>query len=368
MSARRASECRIGVASVEAYRVPTASPESDGTYAWDHTTLVVVELEAEHVRGLGYSYADAATAQLAEQLVREHIAGGDAFATAALLGRLNWAVRNLGRPGIAAMAISAIDVALWDLKARLLGLPLFRLLGAARTSAPVYGSGGFTSYSDAELQRQLAGWVKQGIPRVKMKVGREPGRDPERVRAARAAIGPHAELFVDANGAYARQEALALANEFAAAGVTWFEEPVVAADVEGLRALRRRLPAGMELAVGEYGYTPDDFRLLLERDAVHVLQADATRCGGISGYLAVAALCEAFHIPLSAHCAPSLHMHLGCACRPQRHLEFFFDHERIERELFEGFIEPRGGAMTPDADRPGLGLTLKRRQAQRWAA
>src|SRR5581483_12032583 len=110
--------------------------------------------------------------------------------------------RNLGRDGITSMAVSAVDVALWDLKGKLLGVPVCRLLAAARERVPVYGSGGFTSYSDAQLGAQLSGWVHDGIPRVKMKVGRDPADDPRRVAVARNAIGDATELFVDANGAY----------------------------------------------------------------------------------------------------------------------------------------------------------------------
>jgi L-alanine-DL-glutamate epimerase-like enolase superfamily enzyme len=277
------------------------------------------------------------------------------------------AVRNLGRPGIASMAIAAVDTALWDLKARLLGVSVVTLLGAGRREVPVYGSGGFTSYSLDELQRQLGEWVASGISRVKMKVGRDAAQDPERVRAAREAIGPTAELFVDANGAYTRKQALALADRFAEAGVTWFEEPVSSDDLEGLRLLRDRGPAGMAMTAGEYGYDLPYFRRMLDAGAVDILQADATRCAGITGFVRVAALCEASGIPLSAHTAPSLHAHVCCALAPAVHVEYFFDHARIEHMLFEGALTPRGGALEPDRSRPGLGLELKRPEAARYA-
>jgi len=164
-----------------------------------------------------------------------------------------------------------------DLKARLLDLPLITLLGAVRANVPVYGSGGFTSYSMAQLQEQLGGWVADGISRVKMKIGRQPASDLDRVRAAREAIGPGAELFVDANGAYTRKQALATACAFTEFDVSWFEEPVSSDDLDGLRLLRDRAPAGMEIAAGEYGYDLFYFRRMLEAGAVDVLQADATR-------------------------------------------------------------------------------------------
>jgi L-alanine-DL-glutamate epimerase-like enolase superfamily enzyme len=276
--------------------------------------------------------------------------------------------RNLGRPGLSATAISAVDIALWDLKARLLNIPLVTLFGPVRGSVPVYGSGGFTSYSEKQLENQVAAWVSQGIRQVKMKIGRDAVADIGRVHAARAAIGSDAELFVDANGAYGRKQALQQAERFAGENVTWFEEPVSSDDLRGLRLLRDRAPAGMDIAAGEYGYDSGYFRQMLAAGAVDVLQADATRCGGITGFLQAAALCEAHHIPLSAHTAPLIHTHLGCAATPVRHLEYFHDHVRIENMLFDGARAPVNGRLSPDLSRPGLGIELKRADAQRFAA
>jgi L-alanine-DL-glutamate epimerase-like enolase superfamily enzyme len=358
---------RIDAVDVAAYVVPTESPESDGTLEWDQTTLVVVEVAAGGVRGLGFTYADVATAAVVRATLAGELAGGDVFAIPALHARMVQRIRNLGRPGIASMAISAADVALWDAKARLLGLPLAALLGLARAAVPVYGSGGFTSYAVPRLQQQLGEWTAEGIGMVKMKVGRDPGADPARVRAAREAVGPRAQLFVDANGAYARKQALELAGRFAEQGVSWFEEPVSSDDLDGLRLLRDGVPAGMEVTAGEYGYDPFYFRRMLDAGAVDVLQADATRCGGVSGFVAAHALADARGLPLSSHCAPALHLHLGCALTRVRHLEWFFDHQRIERMLFDGAPIPRDGMLAPDLTRPGLGLELKRQDARRFA-
>jgi L-alanine-DL-glutamate epimerase-like enolase superfamily enzyme len=351
--------------TVRAATLPTDAPESDGTLAWDCTTLVLAQLRAGEERGLGWTYADAATARLARDLLAPRLEGRDALDVEGAYLELTRAVRNLGRPGVAAMAISALDASLWDLKARLLGLPLFRLLGAAREAIPGYGSGGFTSYGAARLEAQLSGWAEQGFRRVKMKVGRDPPADLERARAARRAIGPGVQLFVDANGAYGRKQALAQAEAFAPLGVTWFEEPVSSDDLEGLRLLRDRAPAGMDVAAGEYGYTPWYFRRMLEAGAVDVLQADATRCGGPTGFLRAAALCDAFQVPLSAHCAPQLHAHLCCAAARAVHLEYFHDHARIERLLFDGAIAPAQGELRPDPDRPGLGVELRQPELER---
>ena len=350
------------------YRIPTDFPESDGTLEWNSTTLVVVRVHAGDEVGLGYTYADTATAALVHDSLAKILEGRDAMATTACWNAMVGRTRNLGRPGIVSMAISAVDAALWDLKARLLNLPLVTLLGAVRPAVPVYGSGGFTSYSDRQLQNQLRGWVERGIPRVKMKIGRDAADDLRRVRAARKAIGRDTELFVDANGAYSRKQALAQPQIFANFGVTWFEEPVSSDDLAGLRLMRDRAPGGVEIAAGEYGYDLTYFRRMLAAEAVDVMQADATRCGGITGFLQVAALCQAFHVPLSAHCAPALHTHVCCAATPVRHVEYFHDHVRIERMFFDGMRPPVNGELKPDLSRPGMGLELKHADAQRFAA
>jgi L-alanine-DL-glutamate epimerase-like enolase superfamily enzyme len=259
-----------------------------------------------------------------------------------------------------------VDNALWDLKARCLNLPLVTLLGQVREEVEIYGSGGFTSYSLDQLQSQLGGWVSEGIPRVKMKIGRDPSADVNRIAAAREAIGPESQLFVDANGAYARKQALHRAEQFARFDVSWFEEPVVADDLEGLRLCRDRAPAVMDIAAGEYGYDLDYFKRMLDAGAVDVLQADATRCSGITGFMQVAALCHAYHVPLSAHCAPALHAHPCCAALPVRHIEYFHDHVRIEQMFFDGVLEPVNGKLRPDLSRPGLGLEFKEKDAVRF--
>jgi L-alanine-DL-glutamate epimerase-like enolase superfamily enzyme len=353
---------------VRDYTVPTDFPESDGTLEWNSTTLVLVHAGGGNRVGLGYTYADPATSMLIRELLSKVAKGKDAMAPAATWNAMVSRTRNLGRPGIVSMAISAVDIALWDLKARLLDLPLANLLGPVRDSVPVYGSGGFTSYSDQQLQTQLAGWIDQGIRRVKMKVGRDANADIGRVDAARAAIGPDAELFVDANGAYSRKQALEQAEKFAEMNVTWFEEPVSSDDLAGLRLVRDRVPGGMEIAAGEYGYDAGYFRRLLAAGAVDVLQADATRCGGITGFLQAAALCEAHHLPLSAHTAPLVHTHVGCAATPLRHLEYFHDHVRIENMFFDGARLPVNGELSPDLSQPGMGIALKHADAERFAA
>ncbi len=355
----------IDQVTATAFRIPTDAPESDGTLEWDQTTLVLVEARADGVTGLGYSYAAPEAATLAAGPLADAVTGLSAFDIPRAFRVMRAEVRNLGRPGVVACALSAVDVALWDLKARLLDLPLADLLGRCQPSVMAYGSGGFTSYSDRQLQDQLGGWAAEGLTAVKMKLGREPARDPARLRLAREAIGADCALFVDANGAWTVKQALAQAAVCAEQGVTWLEEPVSSDDLAGLAQVRAQGPAGVEVAAGEYGWSLDHFRRLLAAEAVDVLQADASRCGGITGFLAAAALARAHHRPLSSHCAPALHLAVCAASEAVVHMEWFHDHVRIERMLFDGAPEICAGRLIP-SDRPGLGLRFRAEAAARF--
>jgi len=343
---------------VSAYTIPTDAPEADGTYECSQTTLVLVEADAGGRTGIGYTYASPAAAALIADGLAKHVLGGDAFSPRANWDAMFRAVRNNGRRGLAAMAISAVDCALWDLKARLLDLSVVDLLGSVRPAVPVYGSGGFTSYSDEQLRVQFGGWVSSGIEAVKMKVGTHPECDVHRVRVARDAIG-QAALFVDANGAYDRKEAIQMSQVFAEFGVCWFEEPVSSDDLDGLRLVRDRAPAEMEIAAGEYVCDQTYFRHMIEAEAVDVVQADATRCGGVTGFLKAAEEIDSFGLPLSAHTSPSLHGHLCCVAPRARNVEYFHDHVRIESMLFDGALTAQNGLLKPDRAAPGFGFWFK---------
>ncbi|MFI6146986.1 enolase C-terminal domain-like protein [Streptomyces sp. NPDC051109] len=352
-----------------AYTIPTETPEGDGTLTWRSTTLVLVRVRSGDTTGLGWTYGAAATARVVEQQLAGVVTGRSAWDVPALNEAMSRAVRNAGRPGLVAGALSAVDIALWDLKARLLGLPLVRLLGAARDDVPVYGSGGFTTYDDAQQDRQLRTWVEeQGIPRVKIKIGESWGRaelrDRDRIARARQSIGPRTELYVDANGAYTRKQAVRLDGFLTEQGVTWFEEPVSSDDLTGLAQIRAAVTA--DVAAGEYGYSLPYFRHLLDAGAVDCPQADATRCGGITVWLRAAALAEAAGMDISGHCAPHVHAHVAAAVPNLRHLEWFHDHVRIERLLFDGVLDPTCGVINPGAaGAPGLGLTFRAELAER---
>jgi L-alanine-DL-glutamate epimerase-like enolase superfamily enzyme len=358
---------RIEHVAVHVYDVPTIDqPERDGTAAWSKTTAVLVELRASGVTALGYSYVTAAAAKVISELLEPCIRGADPFAHPMLHARMVRAVRNHGREGVCACAIAAVDTALWDLRARLLGVPLSRLLGVARDEVPTYASGGFTSTPLDELTREVEAYVAAGHQRIKIKIGQPMASALERARVVRDAVGEHVELMVDANGAFTVKEALTLVPRLQELGVGYFEEPVSSDDLEGLRLIREH--SQLAVAAGEYGYDAMYFRHMLETGAVDILQADATRCLGITGFMEADALCDAFGRPLSAHCAPALHVHAGRAALRLVHLEHFFDHVRVEALLFEGAPTVRDGCLVTDWDAPGLGLSLRSAEAERFAA
>ncbi len=352
----------IEALEVSAHTIPTELPEADGTLRWDRTTVVLVRVrDSAGGGGLGYAYGTPAMVRLIEEVLEPELRGLSLERPREAWLRMVRAVRNLGRPGLCSMAISAVDICLWDALARHRRLPLHRLLGGSRDRLPIYGSGGFTSYDDAQLERQLGGWAEAGIPRVKMKIGVDRGRDPEedlrRIGLARRCVGDGVELMVDANGAYDRTTALRLGLEAARRwAVVWFEEPVSSDDLEGLRQLRQALP--LDLAAGEYGYQLSYFQQMLGAGAVSVLQADVSRCGGITEWLRVADAAAAAQVPLSSHCGQTLHLAAASVAPNLRHLEYFHDHQRIDEMLFEGLPRRLGGELelSPEA---GLGLQVK---------
>jgi L-alanine-DL-glutamate epimerase-like enolase superfamily enzyme len=359
------------VTGIEAavYTVPTDAPEADGTLAWDRTTMVVVTARAAQALGIGWTYGAGAVAPVVAEQLAPVVTGRSALDVPGAAEAMARAVRNIGRAGVAAMALSAVDTALWDLKARLLGCSLTSVLGRVNEAVPVYGSGGFTSYDERQLTQQLSGWVTtDGIPRVKIKIGEDWGgnerRDLDRVARAREAIGPDAELYVDANGGYRTGQAVRVAAALTGYGVTWFEEPVSSQDLAGLATVRAQVRP--DVTAGEYSWSLADSARLITAGAVDCLQLDVTRCGGITGFLAASALAASASLDISAHCAPNLHAHVGAAVPNLRHIEYFHDHQRIERMLFDGALDPRGGVLRPDPARPGHGMALKTQDAERF--
>jgi L-alanine-DL-glutamate epimerase-like enolase superfamily enzyme len=358
----------ISRVDVSVFTVPLEAPEADGTLSWDATTVVAVEVTAGDETGLGFTYGTPACASVVYDLLMPELVARDALDVPGAWLAMVRAIRNMGRPGVTSMAIAAVDTALWDLKAKLLDVSLVDLLGRVRDEAPVYGSGGFTSFSERELRRQLGGWVQQGILHVKMKIGTDRGAreelDRQRIRAARKEIGDDAHLFVDANGAYTSKQALRLCRDLEELGVTWFEEPVSSDDLEGLAVIKAG--TSIDVAAGEYGYDLPYFELMAP--AVDVLQVDVSRCAGITEWMRAAAVAAAHGLEVSGHCAQSLHAAVACAVPNVRHLEYFADHARVDRLLFDGVLDPEGGVLRPDRSRVGCGMQIKRADAERFAA
>ncbi|WP_068185660.1 enolase C-terminal domain-like protein [Mycobacterium sp. UM_CSW] len=359
----------IDEVTAQAYEIPTDAPEADGTFAWSSTTLILAEVVGGGRRGLGYTYAAGACRELITGPLASAVKGHSALDVNDAWESMVRAVRNSGRPGLVSCAISAVDTALWDLKGKLVDLPVCRLLGVAHPEVPIYGSGGFTTYDDAATRAQLERWVDNWkIPRVKIKIGESSGsderRDLDRIAFARKVIGPDVELYVDANGGYRRKQAIRVAHAMAEHDVTWFEEPVSSDDLAGLREVRDQVTP--DVTAGEYGYDLTYFRRMLAADAVDCVQIDVTRCGGITDFQRAAAVAAAYHVDVSGHCAPNLHAHVAAAIPNLRHLEYFHDHHRIEHMLFDGALSPDGGSLRPDQHRPGLGLEFKHADAEQY--
>ena len=341
-----------------AFRFPTCAPEADGTLAWDATTVVAVELETDAATGLGWTYSTAAAAQI----VRDHLAPAvehiDPMNIPAAWEAMHRATRNLGTRGVVAQAISAVDIASWDLKARLVDVPLADLLGRARDAVPVYGSGGFTTMADAQLEQEVKGWAAMGCTAMKVKIAQSWGaaveRDLARVRAVRTVAGDGVSLMADANGGYSRGQARRVGAALDELGVVWFEEPVSSDDVEGLRAVRDSVRC--DVAAGEYAADLYDVARLCP--VVDCLQLDVTRCGGYTGFLRGAAIAAAHNLEVSAHCAPALHAPIAVAVPNVRHVEWFADHARLEPNLVDGVPTVHDGVIRPAAT-AGHGMSIR---------
>ena len=346
----------IDEVAAEVYTVPTAAPEADGTLSWSATTAVTVTVRAGDVTGLGWTYSTAAAAAV----VRDHLA-------AAVLGTrvadidsaweaMHRACRNLGTRGLVMQAMSAVDIALWDAKARAAELPLVRLMGAVRDEVPVYGSGGFTSMTDEQLAEQVHGWRAAGCTAMKIKIGESWGsrvdRDLSRVEQL-AELAGGARLMVDANGGYSVGQACRVGAALDEMGVVWFEEPVSSDDVHGLSVVRSALRC--DVAAGEYVAEVYDAAQLCP--VVDCLQLDVTRCGGYTGFLRSAAVAAAHNLQVSGHCAPALHTPVCAAIANFRPIEYFADHARLEPMLFDGVPEVRDGVLAP-GDEPGHGYRI----------
>jgi len=346
-----------------AYTMPLEHTQTDGTLAWSATTVVTATVASVGRHGLGWTYGPAAVAGVIDDVLAPVVATLDPADIPAAHLRMRQASRNAPTPGLVSYAIAAVDVALWDLKARLLDMPVTRLLGTARREVPLYGSGGFTSLTDRQLDAQLIGWLSDGQRAVKIKIGEDRGghvaRDLRRIRQARETIGPDVALMVDANGGYQTKQATQVAESIADADVTWFEEPVSSDRLADLALLRGLIRA--EITAGEYGTSLDYFTRMCAAGAVDCLQIDATRCGGWTGMLAAAVVADAHGLQVSSHCGPHVHAPVALAIPNFRHAEYFADHVRADHLLFDGLPTLHRGRLVVDSAISGHGVTVATR-------
>ena len=352
---------RVGELSTAVYTFPTVEPEGDGTLTWHATTAVTVQVTAGGCTGLGWTYTSPSAAAVITDHLAPAVVGINAMDVAACWSAMHRACRNLGTRGLVMQAISAVDIALWDLKAQLLNASLSALFGACRNAVPVYGSGGFTTMNTQQLHDQISTWSDAGCTAMKIKIGQSWGsdeaRDLARVKQLRLQTAGGVELMVDANGGYTRAQARRVGHRLDELDVVWFEEPLSSDDVHGLGIIRDSLHC--DVAAGEYVSELDEANRLCA--VVDCLQLDVTRCGGYTGWLRAAATAQAHHLDVSGHCAPSLHAAVAAAVPNLRHVEWFADHARIEPLLVDGIPQVRNGALHPDADALGHGMSLSDR-------
>ncbi|NQW16038.1 MAG: mandelate racemase/muconate lactonizing enzyme family protein [Chloroflexi bacterium] len=310
--------------------------------------------------GLGTAAGLKATRSVIQDNLKDLLVGQDPFNIEKIWNDMFWRVRGYGRKGIAFQAVSAIDIALWDLKAKALGLPLYRLLGPFTDTVPVYGSGGWTNYSEDELVEEQMSYVNRGIPRVKMKVGKDFGHsereDLQRLDAVRTAVGDDVEIFVDANNGYYAKQAIRMAVEFEDYGVGWFEEPVLADDIAGLAAVASSTT--IPVATGEHEYTKFGFKDLITAGGVDIVQPDIGRVGGVTEWMKVAHMAHAFNLPVAPHAFQLIHLHTACATPNLKVVEYLGSVESNDELWYTEFPKPVNGMWSPYPDRPGLGLEL----------
>ena len=313
--------------------------------------------------GVGFSYSKRAggPAQYAHaKEVAEGLIGEDPNDIARVYDKLLWAGASVGRSGVATQALAAIDVALWDLKAKRAGLPLAKLLGAHRDSVRTYNtSGGFLNASLEEVRDRATRSLEEGIGGIKIKVGLpDSAEDLRRVAGVREHIGTDVPLMVDANQQWDRATALRMGRRLEEFDLVWIEEPLDAYDAEGHAQLAAALDT--PIATGEMLASVAEHVRLIDARACDIIQPDAPRVGGITQFLRLAALADQRGLGLAPHFAMEIHLHLAAAYPREPWVEHF---DWLD-PLFEERLETRDGRMLVP-DRPGLGVTLTG-QARAW--
>jgi L-alanine-DL-glutamate epimerase-like enolase superfamily enzyme len=348
----------VTIAAVEAahYRIPLPAVLSDSTHGEiAHFELVTARLrDADGAEGVGYTYTVGAGARAIRALLEELaplLVGQDAEGIEALWQRMWWGCHYVGRGGLAAFAIAAADIALWDLRARRARLPLWKILGGHRPRVKAYAGGIDLQFPLDRLLRQTDDNLGRGFRAIKMKVGRARlPEDVERVRAMREHLGPDVPLMVDANMRWTADEAIRAARALAAHDVFWVEEPTIPDDVPGhMRVVRE---GGLPVAAGENLRTIHEFKRLIDAGGVTFPEPDVSNVGGVTPWLKVAHVAEAHNLPVTSHGVHDLHVHLLAAVPNASYLEVHgFG---LERFIAEPLAIRDGLATAPD--RPGHGV------------
>jgi L-alanine-DL-glutamate epimerase-like enolase superfamily enzyme len=337
-------------------RVPISPPIADATHVLRLMDLILVEVRAGDFRGssymLSFDYGPAVLRGLVDQELKRHIVGMDADNIRAVYEANLRVTEYIGREGVAMWGTAAIDVALWDLLARRLGVPASLLFGANTKAVPVYGSGGWISYTDEQLADEVSSYVSRGFAGVKIKIGGDEDRDVERVRSVRQAIGPHRKLMVDANQGLTLEHALRLARKLEDCHLDWFEEPFPKDDLESYQRLSNA--TGIPLAAGEREFGVPPFRRLVAERCISVVQPDLLRVGGVTGWRQVAGLADSHLLRIAPHFYREYDVHLAAAEPNLIAIESF---DWLDPLLEEPFEVRDGLAAVPD--RPGFGVTFR---------
>ena len=327
-------------------------------------------LTDEGIEGLGFGDGGRASQTLINDSLKPILIGQDPLCIEKLWDDMFWRLRGVGRKGLAFAAISAVDTALWDLKAKRFGVPLYQLLGPYTDSVPIYGSGGWTHFSIDELVAEQVGYAERGMKSVKLKVGKDFGtsekEDIQRLAAVRDAVGDDVEILIDANNGYYAKQAIRMARAFEPYRVGWFEEPVLADDIDGLAAVAAAID--IPVATGEHEYTKFGFRELIARGGADIVQPDVGRVGGVTEWMKVAHLAHAYNLPVAPHAFQLVHLHVACATPNLRIVEYLGVNEDFDKLMYTDFPEPVAGMWSPYPDKPGLGLELNPEAVEKYRA
>ena len=351
----------ITITGIEVYALTEGSkPVEDSTMPIPRMGKLILNVKTSdpQINGVGIAYLEFGleTARRAYKIVESVVVGQNPLANEAIFDLLFWRFRG-ARKGYAFSIISGLDIALWDIKAKVAKMPLYQFMGGNKTKLPVYASGGWTSYSTEELLEEVTTAVANGYKHVKIKVGYERGMNPKedvrRVAAVRKAIGDDVALMIDANNAWTAGIAAKFAQDVEEYDITWFEEPTIADDYEGLAYVRSK--TNIPLATGEHEFTRFGARDLVLNKAVDIFQADVCRCGGFTELIKMNAVAQAWNLLFAPHCIDLVHIHMLSGADNGMILERLLVEDKLMAMLFPDAPAPKDG-MLEVTDLPGLGL------------